>query len=232
VEGNRTTDAWGSSTPPGDEAPPDEAPRSGEAMWAPAGAPPTPTGPPAPPARPRRRWPLVVGLVLALVLAAAGGGVAWQQRNVAAEWRDRADVMELARDDARGRAEALQRQLDEVSEVLAVSESDVSQLEQRIRELADEKAQAEDTATTVQVERDVFVQLSTTVAGAVEALDVCVTQLFSLLEDSVQAFNDAAAGLPVDVVPLNASKDATTDFCNEARSAAAGAGAAADQLLR
>jgi hypothetical protein len=182
--------------------------------------------------RPRRRAPLMVGLVVALVVATTGAAVAWQQRSVAADWRERAVAMEGARDDARGRAEALQRQLDEVGEVLAISESDVAQLEDRIRELADEKAQAEDTATTVQVERDVFVQLSTTVAGAVDALDACVTQLFSLLDDSVRAFNAAAAGEPVDVVPLNAAKDATTTFCNEARSAAASAGAAADRLLR
>jgi hypothetical protein len=175
---------------------------------------------------------VTAGLVLALLLAAVSGAVAWQQREVAADWRDRAVMMERARDDARGRTEALQRQLDEAAEVLAISEGDVAQLEERIRELADEKAQAEDTATTVQVERDVFVQLSTTVAGAVDALDLCVTQLFSLLDDSVQAFNDAAAGRPVDVVPLNAAKDATTAFCNDARAAAAGAGAAADQLLR
>jgi hypothetical protein len=194
--------------------------------------PPPPPGGPPPTPLPARRWPLTVGLVLALVLAAAGGGVAWQQREVAAGWRDRAVAMERARDDARGRTEALQRQLDEAGEVLAISEQDVAQLEERIRELADEKAQAEDTATTVQVERDVFVQLSTTVAGAVDALDLCVTQLFSLLDDSVQAFNDAAAGRPVDVVPLNAAKDATTAFCNDARAAAAGAGAAADRLLR
>jgi hypothetical protein len=194
--------------------------------------PPPPPGGPPPTPLPARRWPLTVGLVLALVLAAAGGGVAWQQREVAAGWRDRAVAMERARDDARGRTEALQRQLDEAGEVLAISEQDVAQLEGRIRELADEKAQAEDNATTVQVERDVFVQLSTTVAGAVDALDLCVTQLFSLLDDSVQAFNDAAAGRPVDVVPLNAAKDATTAFCNDARAAAAGAGAAADQLLR
>jgi hypothetical protein len=201
--------------------------------WSPSSGPAFPTPPPVPaPPAPRRRAALVVGLVVAVLLAVAGGAVAWQQRGVAAEWRDRAFAMERARDDARGRGEALQRQLDEVGEVLAISESDVAQLEDRIRELADEKARAEDTATTVQVERDVFVQLSTTVADAVDALDVCVTQLFSLLDDSVQAFNDAAAGQAVDVVPLNAAKDATTAFCNEARSAAASAGAAADQLLQ
>jgi hypothetical protein len=198
----------------------------------PAGTIPTPPPPGAGAAGARRRWPLVLGLSLALLVAIAAGAVAWQQREVASDWRERAESMEQARDDARGRTEALQRQLDEASEILAISETDVAQLEDRIRELADEKAQAEDTATTVQVERDVFVQLSTTVAGAVEALDVCVTQLFSLLEDSVQAFNDAAAGRPVDVAPLNAAKDTTTAFCNDARSAAAGAGAAADELLR
>jgi hypothetical protein len=194
--------------------------------------PPPPAAGPPPTPPPSRRWRVTAGLVLALLLAAVSGAVAWQQREVAADWRDRAVMMERARDDARGRTEALQRQLDEAAEVLAISEGDVAQLEERIRELADEKAQAEDTATTVQVERDVFVQLSTTVAGAVDALDLCVTQLFSLLDDSVQAFNDAAAGRPVDVVPLNAAKDATTAFCNDARAAAAGAGAAADQLLR
>jgi hypothetical protein len=221
----------GSSGPTGPTGPTGPAGPEGAPEVAEPAEPTEPTGP-AGSGRPGRRTGLTVGLVLALVVAAAGGAVAWQQRSVAADWRDRAVAMEAARDDARGRAEALQRQLDEVGEVLAISESDVAQLEDRIRELADEKAQAEDTATTVQVERDVFVQLSTTVAGAVDALDACVTQLFSLLDDSVQAFNAAAAGEPVDVVPLNAAKDATTAFCNEARSAAADAGTAADRLLR
>jgi hypothetical protein len=189
-------------------------------------------GPPAPVARPRRRWPLVLTTVVAVLLAAGAVGVAWQQRQVAAAWQERAAAMELARDDARGRTEALQRQLDEVGEVLAVSEGDVARLEDRIRELADEKAQAEDTATTVQVERDVFVELSTATASAVEALDGCVTDLFGLLDDSVRAFNDAAAGVTVDVTPLNAAKDVTTRRCNDARAAAASAGAAADRLLR
>jgi hypothetical protein len=214
------------STPPYEPPPLPPTPRPGTLP-----PPPPPGATPQAPVATRRRWPLVVALVVSLVAAAAGGAVAWQQREVAAEWRARAITMERGRDDARGRVEALQRQLDEASATLSISESDVAQLEARIRELADEKAQAEDTATTVQVERDVFVQLSTTVAGAVEALDGCVTQLFSLLEDSVQAFNDAAGGNPVDVGPLNAAKDATTAFCNDARSAAASAGAAADQLL-
>jgi hypothetical protein len=47
----------------------------------------------------------------------------------------------------------------------------------------------------------------------------------------VAAFNRAAADETVDVEPLNDQATRTTDFCNEARAAAADAGAAADQLL-
>jgi chromosome segregation ATPase len=138
--------------------------------------------------------------------------------------------LEGQRDDALGRGEALQTQLEDVAELLALSEMDVADLEERIRELADEKAQAEDTATTVQVERDVLADVSTQVASAVEALDACITRLFDLQSASVDAFNRSAAGEPVDVAPLNAQADATTTFCNQARSAAAAAGSAAGRI--
>lgn len=179
---------------------------------------------------PRRRWPWIVALVAVTALAGAAGAVALEQRDVAAEWRDRALVMEEHRDDARGRAEALQAQLDAIGDMLATSETDVTRLEDRIRELADEKAQAEDTATTVAVERDVLVQLSSRIADAVSALDACVDRMFDLQSASVDAFNRVAAGDDVDVDPLNQQAQATTLFCNDARSAAAGAAAAADQI--
>lgn len=172
-----------------------------------------------------------VGVVIAIAVAVVALAIGVQQRTVAAHWAERAEALEEQRDDAHARMGALERQLEELTEVLAVSEADVADLEERIRELADEKARAEDTATTVQVERDVFVTLSAQVAGAVDALDGCVTQLFALLDDSVRAFNAAARGEPVDVVPLNAAKDATTRFCNDARQAALTARAASDRLL-
>lgn len=199
----------------------------------PNGAAPEPLGWPRPPSRAaRRRWPWVVTAVLALVLGAVAAGIAWEQREVAQAWQERAEVLAGQRDEAVGRTEALQRHLDETFELLELSESDVVQLEERIRELAGEKARAEDEATTVQVERDVFVELSATVTDAVDALDVCVERLFALLNDSVAAYNAAVAGEFVDVEPLNAASEATTAFCNEARLLAARAGAAADQLLR
>ncbi|WP_169786926.1 hypothetical protein [Nitriliruptor alkaliphilus] len=175
-----------------------------------------------------RRWPLVVGAVLAI----AGAAVGLQQRQVAASWQERAVAIEEERDDARARGEAFQRQLEEVADALATSETDVGALEERVRELADEKAQAEDVATTTGVERDTLVELSGAIAGAVTALDGCVDQLFDLLGDAIDAFNRQGAGETVDVGPLNADRTATTARCNDARQAAASAAATADRLLR
>jgi hypothetical protein len=171
-------------------------------------------------------------LVLGLLLGLLGAGVGVQQRQVAASWSDRAATLEDERDDARARGEAFQRQLDEVADALAVSESDVGALEERVRELADEKAQAEDVATTTTVERDSLVELNGAIAGAVTALDGCVDQLFDLLGDAIDAFNRQGAGEPVDVDPLNAARTTATTECNDARQAAANAAATADRLLR
>lgn len=192
-----------------------------------------PSAPPAPPTRPprpprRRVLPVVVLLLVALI----GSAVGVQQRQVAAGWQARAAALEEQRDDARGRTEALQRQLEEIADSLALSESDVAQLEDRVRDLADEKAQAEDVATTTGVERDVLVDLASQVADAVTALDGCVDQLFDLLNDAIGAFNRQAAGEDVDVGLLNVARTATTAECNAARTDGAAASARADLLLR
>jgi hypothetical protein len=171
-------------------------------------------------------------VVLGLLLALVGAGIGVQQRQVAASWSERAATLEDERNDARARGEAFQRQLDEVADALAVSESDVGALEERVRELADEKAQAEDVATTTTVERDSLVELNGAIAGAVTALDGCVDQLFDLLGDAIDAFNRQGAGEPVDVDPLNAARTTATTECNDARQAAANAAATADRLLR
>jgi hypothetical protein len=193
--------------------------------------------PPPPPAerveeppRPRRRWPAVLGVAGTLV-GLLGGAVAVQQRQVAASWQDRAVRFEASRDDAMGRGEALQRQLDEVADALATSETDVVALEDRLAELADEKAQAEDVATTTEVERDTLVALSSAIAGSVTSLDGCVDELFDLLGQSIDAFNRQGAGEQVDVASLNAARTTTTAGCNDARRDAATAAATAQDLL-
>jgi chromosome segregation ATPase len=169
--------------------------------------------------------------VVLLAAAAAAVGVAWQQREAAATWRDRASGLEAQRDEALEQGRVLEDQLAAVLVAVDTSEADVAQLEARLRELADEKAQAEDAVVTGEVEREALREVSARVTRAVDALDACVTQLFDLQAASVAAFNRAAAGETVDVDPLNDQATMTTDFCNEARTAAANAGAAADQLL-
>jgi hypothetical protein len=181
--------------------------------------------------RPRRRWPWAVAVVLLLAATAGAAGTAWQQREVAATWRERAVGLEAQRDQALDEGRILEERLATLGAAIETSEADVEGLEARLRELADEKAQAEDAVVTGEVEREALREVSARIGGAVEALDACVTQLFDLQAASVAAFNRAAAGETVDVVPLNDRASRTTDFCNEARAAAANAGAAADQLL-
>lgn len=200
---------------------------------------------PAPPRRaastdvatPGRRGRTRVVLVLLLVLLVTGGAVAAtliavDQREVAAEWQARAVALEGQLEEVAGERQEVAGQLDETLDALTTSERDVGELEARVRALADEKARAEDTATTVQVERDVFIELSELIAAATDSLDSCVTQLFELQTASVAAFNRASADQPVDVDALNARAAEVTGFCNQARTAAAEAQAAADRLLR
>ena len=183
----------------------------------------------------RRRWPtvlLALTTVVATGAAVAFGLVAADQRDVAAEWRDRAAALEEQRDDLDRQRDTLDEQLTEAISSLELSERDVSELDERVRTLAEEKARAEDTATTVQVERDVFIELSELISDATTSLDSCVTQLFDLQASSVEAFNRASADQAVDLDALNARSGEVTRFCNQARTAAANAEAAADQLLR
>lgn len=172
-----------------------------------------------------------------LLLLATGGAItasliAADQRDVAAAWQARAIALQGQLDEVAAERQEVAGRLDETLDALTTSERDVDDLEARVRDLADEKARAEDTATTVQVERDVFIELSELIAAATSSLDSCVTQLFELQTASVAAFNRAAADQPVDVESLNARADEVTRFCNQARTDAADAEAAADRVLR
>jgi len=169
-----------------------------------------------------------------LLLVLAGGTVAGlvvaDQRQVAAQWQDRALTLEEQRDGLVSERDQLAVQLDQALGALDTSERDVAALEERVLELAEEKARAEDTATTVEVERDVFIELSELIVEATGSLDACVSQLFELQTASVEAFNRANRGQTVDIDTLNARAGEVTRFCDQARSAAASAQAAADRL--
>lgn len=198
----------------------------GQLSWEPVGPAHTPA--PIPPPRRSGRRALTVLVMLGLV-GLAGGGVAvgWQQREVAAGWRDRAVLLEQQRDDAIGRAEALSGQLGELANLVQLSVEDLATLEERLAELAGEKALAEDRAT---VTRDELRTLASSVDSAFRQLNACVDDLITLQNDTVLAFNDLSGGVRVDITPLNDRLNATRDRCNAARQAGASAVALAQRL--
>lgn len=188
----------------------------------------TPEPPPAP--EPPRRARRVLTILILLVLLAGtltGAAIAWQQRDVAAGWRDRALVLEQQRDDAVGRSEALAGQLGELANLVELSVEDLATLEERLAELAGEKAQAEDRATLT---RDELRTLATRVETAVTQLNACVDDLFVLQADTIAAYNSVARGTPVDVDPLNARLEDMNVRCGAARQAGASAVALASRL--
>jgi chromosome segregation ATPase len=182
-----------------------------------SGQPQEPPSTPDPLPRRRGRRVLTVLTMIALLTAAgAGGAIGWQQREIAAGWRDRSVVLEQQRDDAIGRAEALSDQL-----------SELASLEERLAELAGEKALAEDRATVTRAE---LRTLATTVESAVRQLNACVDDLLALQSDTVAAFNELGRGREVDIAPLNDRLRETNQRCDAARRAGAAAVGLASRL--
>jgi chromosome segregation ATPase len=187
--------------------------------------------PPAPEVRTRpRRTGRVARAALALVLlgaAVGGSAVGWQQREVAAGWQARAVILEQQRDDAIGRSEALSDQLGELANLVQLSVEDLATLEDRLAELAGEKAQAEDRATLT---RDELRTLAARVESAVRQLNACADDLFELQAATIDAYNSVARGTPVDVGPLNQRLSEMTTRCTAARQAGEAAVALASRL--
>ncbi len=192
----------------------------------PAGTPGGGEGPPRPVRRGRRA--LRVLLVLTLIAAtAAASAVAWQQRDIAAGWQARSVMLEQQRDDAVGRAEALSDQLGALSNLVQLSGEDLATLEERLAELAGEKAQAEDRAALT---RDELRTLAVRVETAVRQLNTCADDLLALQADTVDAFNRLSRGSSVDVAPLNERLAEVNARCNEARRAGESAVGLASRL--
>jgi hypothetical protein len=121
-----------------------------------------------PPARPSRRPGIAaVGLALLLVAAAVSAGLSYRNGRA---WERRAGQQAARADGAERRAAELRGQLD-------TSEATVDRLQGRMRDLADEKAQAEDQREILRVYAKRYREL-TEVAGSVSAeLSSCIGQL-------------------------------------------------------
>ena len=168
----------------------------------------------------------LVGLLL-LAIAAGGTGVAVQQRQVAAAWRERAVVLEEQRDDAIGRAEALGAKLDDLGMLAQLSTEELAAVEERLAELASEKARAEDRETLTREELRI---LAGRLETAFRLLNACVDDLLVLQNDTVIAFNTLADGGRPDIGALNERLNATRSRCDTARQAGADAVALASRL--
>jgi hypothetical protein len=117
----------------------------------------------------RSRIPAVAAIGLAVLLVAASVSAVLSYRNGRA-WERRAGQQAARADGAERRAAELRGQLDK-------SESRVDQLQRRMGDLADEKAQAEDQREILRVYAKQYRQL-TQVAGSVSAeLSSCIGQL-------------------------------------------------------
>ena len=138
-----------------------------------------PTGPAATVASPlrvaysweeRRRWPrLVAGIAVALLVAIASTAAVVSYRNGRA-WEQRAGRQAARADVAERQAGALGVQLD-------ASEARVGDLQRRMSDLADEKAQAEDQREILRVYARQYHQLTGAAGGVSAELTSCIGQL-------------------------------------------------------
>lgn len=182
---------------------------------------------------------LVVALVVALLGAGGLGYLAYFNNVSANEWQVAAEEaeaeLEQERDAHRQTEVALtaeQEAHSRTSEALVASEADVTRLENRIDELANEKAQVEDDREVIRVERDVMVDLVDLTQTTGDWLDDCVSYMYELHDFQVQAFNDYVA---YDIYPnvgtLNDLSETTFDFCSEGQSWHAQSVDLAEQIL-
>jgi TolA-binding protein len=119
------------------------------------------------PLRPRWwRW-LAAGLVALLV--ATGAATVLSYRNGQA-WERRAGQQTARAEGAERRADELRGQLDK-------SEANVAQLQHRIDDLADEKAQAEDEREILRVYAERYQQLTRAAGSVTDELSTCIGEL-------------------------------------------------------
>jgi hypothetical protein len=154
--------------------------------------------PPAPPQAPRRprRWWLAAAVVLVVALAAWAGWATYAMReneNRATAWQERTKVLQSRTDrlDAvlAQRTKTLNTRVDQLNllgvrladaqSALKRSEGDVSSLEVRQRQLADEKAQLEDQARILD--------------GVARSYVICKDDLVALLTDVARNLDATAS---------------------------------------
>jgi chromosome segregation ATPase len=123
----------------------------------------------APDAPLRPRWWRWLAAGLAALLVAAGAATVLSYRNGQA-WERRASQQTARAEGAERRADELRGQLDK-------SEANVAQLQRRIDDLADEKAQAEDEREILRVYAERYQQLTRAAGSVTDELSTCIGEL-------------------------------------------------------
>jgi len=164
----------------------------------------TPRQQPPPPAPPRGRGWLLVAVIVALVATVVGAGsayVAWDNRNRAGDWEERAFRLERNTEQLNGllveRSTQLNERTRELNKLAATvtrqqnaltrSESDVESLSDRQRELAAEKARVEDSRAALAIQSGAL----EAVAGELVDCNAGLFQLFGFLVNGDRASADA-----------------------------------------
>lgn len=169
------------------------------------------------PYRAARRWPFVVAIVvLSLMVAGLGAGFAYSTYS-AQEWRSSAnetsddlaamtkqkDGFKSDAEDAQARLDAVNSELADTQQKLAGVTTDYNTATNRVRSLADEKAQVSDDAA----------MMATLVAmsqGVTEEMDTCISDLQKLQKYLVDFSSYDAQALITYARQIN-------DGCNKAR---------------
>lgn len=163
-------------------------------------SPTTPLAPAAPP-RPRRRWPVVTLAVVLVGTLAAGAYLAVLAR----AWSARADELDATATDLGRRLAQTQADLDQRSSELGTVQAQLQTAQDRLVELADEKARTGDDREAQRQLAAYQARVSEAAGAVASALQECVRgqeQLIGYLKDRERYDPASLAGFEGDVTSL------------------------------
>jgi chromosome segregation ATPase len=138
---------------------------------------------------PRRRWPLVVLVLLVAGIAVGAGVAAYVNYDTGSAWQDRAEAQQVRAEAAEARLAEVESALHQTNARLVRSEEDVAMLESRLADLASEKAGAEDSAAMAAEAAEDLTAVTVFAAEVGASLRTCVGRNVELVNDMVSSYN-------------------------------------------
>jgi hypothetical protein len=125
---------------------------------------------------PRRRWPMVVAVAVALAAVGSTGYLAWANYQTGEQWRERAAAAETDVDRLVAANDQLETDLDDTRAALVRSETDVAEFEERVAGLANEKARVEDEREHVEAQAERIVEIAIAYDDVASQFQRCVDE--------------------------------------------------------